>query len=297
MVQYHQWYCNEGRKPKMKRIVTLALTMLLLLSCIPAQAEVSRDPHLDAAFTCLEENNPFLKRYNELTGADIVPMIETGVPYFFGGQNPDYLLKVKKLAENSSYGKAGDTYIYGFDCVGYTRWIQAQCGEKASPTLTAMINQWYNYADYRLDHLKEMTDFAQIAAELQVGDFFVGKHKGRHILMYIGTLADYGYTADDAPELADYLHYPLLINCGSNPNYIERTAQYIEEKGLNAKPNKGGVMVSIIGPTADETPHLRTDGNGDFYYFDLNGYQLSIYDIHSCTSYVWWRTIEADKNQ
>jgi len=39
----------------MKRIVTLALTMLLLLTCMTAQAEVSRDPHLDVAFTCLEE--------------------------------------------------------------------------------------------------------------------------------------------------------------------------------------------------------------------------------------------------
>ena len=44
----------------MKRLLALLLVMLTL--CPPAVAEVEKNPVLDAAFSMLEEGNPFLTR-------------------------------------------------------------------------------------------------------------------------------------------------------------------------------------------------------------------------------------------
>ena len=121
------------------------------------------------------------------------------------------------------------------------------------------------------------------------------KYGGRHILMYIGTLRQYGYTAETAPELADYLDYPLMISCYNDPNSKERMQRYIDENGLDARPNLGGVTVSIVGVPDAKAPHMRDDGAKEFYYFELGDYQLSVYDVTICTSYVFWRTIPEDR--
>ena len=279
----------------LRRISVGFLLICILSGILPAQAEVERNAYLDVAFTCLEEGNPFLIRYNDMTGAQVEPMIPMGVPYFFGGQNANALFKVKKLTQKSTHGKVGDKQICGFDCIGFTRWIQQQLGEKPSPSLSSMVNEWYKYQDYRMDHLNDYTDFALLADQLQPGDFFVGKQQGRHILMYMGTLKDYGYTESTAGEMSHLLDYPLFINCGNDPRYIERTQRYIDENHLNCLPNKGGVTVTVIGPRSEDAPHLRQDGADDYYYYDVGGYFISVYDIHKCTSFVWWRTIESDK--
>lgn len=77
----------------MKKQAAFLLMILFLLgtaiSC--AQAEVQRNPILDTAFSCLEKDNIFLRRYNELTGADVQPLFEAGIPYFFGGQDTNKL--------------------------------------------------------------------------------------------------------------------------------------------------------------------------------------------------------------
>lgn len=270
----------------MKKMTVFFLALSLLLGSSSALAELERNKYIDAAFEALEAGNPFVARYNELTGANIEPLYDTGIPYFFGGQDVQYLYMVKRLTQNSQYGRIGDKYIYGFDCVGYTRWIQERVGDKLHPKLSAMILQHYKYRDYRIAQMSPVPEPSQISSILIPGDFLVAKHKGRHILMFIGTLEDYGYDAQSAPELKDYLDYPLMINCGNDPNYIARTAAYIEQNGLSALPSKGGVTVSIVGMSETDAPHVTIEGAAKpFYYFELGDYQLSVYDFPGATSH------------
>ena len=150
-----------------------------------------------------------------------------------------------------------------------------------------MITKYFQYKDNQLP-IKDVP-YDQLKEYLQIGDYLVGKIRGRHILMYIGTLADYGYTAQNSPELADYLDYPILIHCGSNPAYKERYAEYVSGNNLNCNVTSGGVSISIVGVRTQEAPHTYPDSKETFYYFDLDGYKLTIYDIFSTTSYVWFR--------
>ena len=60
----------------MKKLTALLVLMLTMgLSILPAQAEVERSKLLDAAFSMLEEGNDFVRRYNEMTGAEVLSLI------------------------------------------------------------------------------------------------------------------------------------------------------------------------------------------------------------------------------
>ena len=67
------------------------------------------------------------------------------------------------------------------------------------------------------------------------------------------------------------------------------------EEGLKALPNRGGVCITIVGPRNADAPHMipdteRVQRPKNFYYFELEGYHLSVLDLSAATSYVWWRT-------
>ena len=80
----------------MRRPVAILVLIILLAGMIPfAGAEVERNILLDNAFKMLEEGNIFIERYNQLTGAEVVPILPSGVPYFFGGK--DYSRIIKNL--------------------------------------------------------------------------------------------------------------------------------------------------------------------------------------------------------
>ncbi len=271
----------------MKKGLALLLLTALLSGVAGANALVAQNILLDTAFSMLETGNPILERYNAITGSDIQVRYELGLPYFFGGKKSSLLMTIGTAQETTRNYRQGDRYIYGFDCSGYTNWINAQTGRPKHDTLEYMITKWFDYRDNQLP-LKEVP-YDQLREYLQVGDYLVGKIRGRHILMYVGTLADYGYTAEDVPELAEYLDYPLLINCGSNPAYRERYAKYIEENNLRCNTTSGGVCFSIVGMHVEEAAHIYQDTKENTYYFDLNGYMLTIYDIYDTTSYVWFR--------
>ncbi len=320
---------------------TIQRALALLTACLtlmtaaafgedaPAQT-IQRSPYLDIAFSCLEEGNPILTRYNALTGAGIEPMLRTGMPYYFGGQDYNRLLTVGSIQETTRYGIKGQKYVYGFDCVGYIRYIQTQMGDELVPSLSEMIlKRTGQFKDYVLTDVMALTApfslswnsadiviapgqrvkkprkypgteaerevFAQVSAMLEPGDLHTANHGGRHVMMYIGTLRQYGYTAEAAGEMADYLDYPLFINCVWNPDYVDRMAQYIAEEGLKALPNRGGVCITIVGPRNADAPHMipdteRVQRPKNFYYFELEGYHLSVLDLSAATSYVWWRT-------
>lgn len=273
---------------KKRFLVLLLLVSLLLPGPLAALAELKRAPELDAAFSMIEEGNIFLERYNQITGADIKPAYTYGLPYFFGGKDTKYLMTVRKPLETTRYYSPKRQYVYGFDCSGFTNWINLETGKPKHDSLSSMI---LHYTKYKKNHLDiKKLPFDQLYKHLQVGDFLVAKTRARHIMMYIGTLADYGFTAENAPELKDYLLYPLVIHDGPNFFYPGRYEKYIEEKGLkNTTTTNGGVMISIIGVPEKAMP-LKTESNREtYFYFELEGYPLTLYDLAKSTSYVWFR--------
>ena len=270
----------------MKRGLALLALVVLLISASGAAALVEQNSLLNTAFTMLEKGNPILERYNEITGSDIHATYELGLPYFFGGKKAPLLMTVNIAQETTRNFKQGERYIYGFDCSGYTNWINAQTGRPQHDTLEYMITKYFQYQDNQLP-IKDIP-YDQLKNYLQIGDYLVGKIRGRHIMLYIGTLADYGYTADQVPELAEYLDYPVLIHCGSNPAYTERYAPYIAENNLRCNNTNGGVSISIVGIPTESVPHVY-HSKDDYYYFDLGGYMMTVYDIFSTTSFVWFR--------
>ncbi len=336
----------------MRRLTALLLALLVFLGCVWASAEetgagspeeaapaddarlIKQNPYLDIALACLEEGNPFLVRYNEITGAGIVPMLKTGMPYYFGGQDFSRLLTVGKLWETTRYGIKGKKYVYGFDCVGFVRYIQTQMGDPLIPSLSTMILKRTDkaYKDYCLSEVMELTVpvstsynstqitvapgkrikkpkkypeaeteheiFTGVSEMLEPGDLLAANHGGRHVMMYMGTMRQYGYTEETAGEMAGYLDYPLFINCVWNPDYVPRMEAYIAENGLDALPNKGGVCVTVVGMRYKDAPHITKDTERvkrpkDFYYYIVEDYHLSVLDLSAASSYVWWRTPEA----
>ena len=282
--------------------VLLMIVTLLGLFSVAAQAEVQRDPLLDAAFSLIEEGNIFLERYNQITGAEVEAKFVNGVPYMFGGKGDDLFLSQypnyakRKCWETTKFYRKNSVYIYGLDCSGYTQWIYAQCGRPAHDSLSNMILKWEyeRNGNHLYNHRKgnEMPPYNELKDHLIVGDLLVGKNGARHIMMYIGTLADYGFTAEEVPELANYLDYPLVIHSGPSPVYGARFDQVIAENPAlygNCKTTNGGVQVSILGVPLKEAPHQEHVQIDDFSYFMLEDTVMTIWDLPGCTSFCWFR--------
>ena len=186
----------------MKQLLALLLALAALMS-IPVFAEgdsetaglVQQDPLLDAAFSMLEEGNPFLVAYNNITGAGVEPHFTYGLPYFFGGTY-DYKVKGEQLLfsrepeyakrdcwEQTKFYDKGKWYLYGLDCSGYTRWIYHEVGWPKHDTLSGMINQYGKYA--KKNHVyshrpgKEMPPYEDLASTLELGDLLVVAQGGR----------------------------------------------------------------------------------------------------------------------
>ena len=271
----------------MKQMTLAVLVALLLCAAFPASALVERSMELNAAFSMLEEGNPFLARYNEITGANVKARFPLGVPYFYGGRDEDKLLTLSYTSDFSKNFVEGKQYIYGFDCSGFTNWINFETGKPQHDTLEHMITNRGLYGRNQLN--TKGIPYDLLYQTLRVGDFLVANAGSRHIMMYIGTLSDFGYTAADAPELAEYLTCPLLVHCGLCPPYGERYQAYIDANGLHCNTTDGGVSITIVGIPASDAPHYVHADHYDHYYFDLDGYFLRIYDLENASSYVWFR--------
>lgn len=302
-----------------KRLTALLLALLTVsgVSVFAEEAEeetalVQRSELLDVAFTMLEAGNPFLEAYNEITGAAVEPYFELGLPYFFGGKHDQEtksgellvfshapLYAKRQCWETTHFYRKNAYYLYGFDCSGYTQWIYSQVGWPKHDKLDAMINQYGKYG--KKNHVyshrkgKEMPPYNELASTLQIGDLLVGKHGARHIMMFIGTLREFGFTAETVPELAEYLDYTLVIHCGPHPDYGERMQQFLDAHADdsyydNVKVPNGGVTVSIIGVPLEAAPHHGMDGEEEYYWFELpDGTKLTIWDLEGCTSFCWFR--------
>ena len=139
-----------------------------------------------------------------------------------------------------------------------------------------------------------MPEPQELHKSLQVGDVLVMRSKYRHVMLYIGTLRDYGFTAEEVPELADYLDYPLGIHCSAHPRYSAVFEIYIEEHPeyfFNCETTDGGVNVSILYVPPEAAPYHEHIQVTDFDYFliDEDRYQMTIRPTEDLRAFTWWR--------
>ena len=114
----------------MRHAVALSLCLILLLvPAVQAEQKLTAVPILNHAFTLLEEGNPFIDRYNRITGMEVQARMSLGMPYLWGGRlesyvfakEPEYFVYAA-WASSPAYYQKGLYYLYGFDCYGFVAW-------------------------------------------------------------------------------------------------------------------------------------------------------------------------------
>ncbi len=258
---------------------------------------MSRSSVLDFALTLLEEGNPFLERYNLLTGAEVTPRFSFGVPYLFGGQAanhvfakaPDYV--VQKAWRNSPiWYKKNRLYLYGFDCVGYVNWVWKKTKGYGWPgTDMALLRRSYHV----FDEQAPLPSWPEVAEALVPGDIFIRRNPNTHTGFYLGTLRQFGYTAETVPELAEYLDYPLVLHTSNNASIAARF-QWLIDHGLPkyhaATVTDGGVMVSLLGPEPETAPeHVVAQLQDTWYYTLPDGTWLSVMPWKNIEHFCFYR--------
>jgi cell wall-associated NlpC family hydrolase len=270
------------------------LLFLVLAARLHAAALVQPSPVLDAAFSLLEAGNPLLERYNRLTGSAVEAHFEYGVPYFFGGRAFDNILRVMNPWQNSRYYKKQNYYVYGFDCAGLTQWVLRQAGCPTHPGASEILENRQQYADKLLPF--DGLPLNSIPLDARAGDLLVlRKPDGYHMMLYMGTLRDYGCLETGLPEpLQCYLDNPLMIHSGENHFYYDRYAAWVAK---NIKITKvslpdGGAMLSVLADTAPsplKKARVPGETGKEVLYFDLEGYPMTVYDPSRAISSQWVR--------
>ena len=223
---------------------------------IKTNGSVEKSPILDVAFSMLETGNPFLERYNIITGSTVEPLLEYGIPYFYGGRKmyhvlsrvPDYRTWVE-WQDSKIYYRKDMRYFLGLDCRGFIDYVAQETGSEAV-SISSKKNK-KNDPDRLLFSFSssDMIDWFDLASKMQIGDTIAIYHPGLHTMMYIGTLADYGYTEEDFPEDPSILRYPLVIHSGVNAVYADWFYQLKQEhrQYRSTSVPDGGVSVSVLG--------------------------------------------------
>lgn len=248
---------------------------------------------LDVALSMMEEGNPILRMYNEYCEGEVTARYQYGVPYLFAGSKESTILKVRYPSQNSNYYFTDKKYLGGFDCIGFARWLHNQVGMRKLPAISEMPKQNKQYiVSVKGKSMEEWAD------EMQVGDAIGMGYKsgGYHVMVYIGTLGSFGYTAEMLGEtLAPYINYPLVIHCGMNNYHTAWYTQYMQDAGIEGVvPPDGGVTISIVGAPYDACPYTETMWEGTknvktFHWFDLEGYNLT--SVDPLASGIKWYTV------
>lgn len=235
---------------------------------------------LNVALTMMDESNPVLLAYNENCGGSVNARFKYGCPYLFAGSNESSLLRPRYASQDSHYYSTSKLYLGGFDCIGFARWVHNQVGMKKLPAISETRNA---AKPNRIDMQDQPS--AQWAQNMKVGDCInlANQGGGYHVMIYIGTLRDFGFTAEQVGEqLAPYLDNPLTIHCGMNNYHTAWYTQYLKDENLTSvTPPDGGVTISILGIPYDSVPNTETMWKGTsnvktFYWFDLLGYNLTV---------------------
>ena len=274
------------------RIVICALALMLFLA--PGNCLAGRSRYLDAALAFLEEGNPFLVRYNQMTDADIQPLCPLGCPYFWGGRQVKSLLRVASPSSSSGYYQTDKKYLTGLDCAGFTRCINRETGFEDHPPISNMLNRSL-YPDLYVRRAANASG-ESLSDVLRIGDLLAIQHLsgGFHVAMYCGTLEDFGYDENTVPAaLVPYLRYPLLIHCTGSSDYHARYREWLEaQKKFEITPPCGGVIVTILDVPLDAADAMTPNEIGlSAPCFDLDGYHLQITDLSQEKQYRWvrWR--------
>lgn len=288
----------------MKKRTILILLLVMLTACAHTAAEekltrIRSGAMLNHAFTLLEEGNPFRERYNRITGENVQARMPLGAPYFWGAQDerlfakePDYVV-LPAWQNSPAYYRAGTKYIYGFDCVGFVKWVWKETYGASMPARAFL------YADtghqIRNSASGEEPLWDGLADELAPGDLLLIEHGngGHHIAIYTGTLRMYGYSAEEIPELKDELDAPLVIHCSTNAQISNRFAGLIAHglpKYRCATVTDGGVCVSLVVPDCTKVPGLVHQQNQDTRYYTLpDGTWLTVIPCDEMAGYCWYR--------
>lgn len=285
----------------LKRILIFTSVLLLVCACAGAEGgfpEAGGYEALNHAFTVLEEGNPFTERYNRVTGQDVRARMAQGAPYFWGAQDdrlfakePEYVV-LPAWQNSPSYYRAGTNYLYGFDCVGFVRWVWKETFGSAMPKRAEM------YADKARHVTNPETDgplWDNAAELLAPGDLLLLEHRdgGHHMAIYAGTLRMYGYTEVEVPELKNQLDAPLVIHCTTNAQISDRFNELIHHglpKYRCATVTDGGVCVSLMVPDCENVPGWVHQQNQDTVYYTLpDGTWLTVLSCEDITRYCWYR--------
>lgn len=270
---------------------------------------IQAHPILTEAFRMLEAGNPIALRYSRMTGTGTEPLFSAGVPYFWGGQDdkillerwPEYTTRKQWQGTHDFYQK-DSIYVYGLDCVGYVTTTMKNAGTPLEETLNDLGDKKHCQAGTHLfcsaaNPFPE--DWREVAQNLAPGDVLALHHPGRHVMICIGTLRDYGYTEEQLPALAGYLDHPLMIHSGENPMAYQRfdclTARSGDKKVSKALGSDGGVSLCLLGVPRDaaETEvqcHERT-----YFCFDVEGACVTIFNFSNVRDYYVYRSDNTDQ--
>lgn len=221
---------------------------------------------LNKAFACLESGNPFVIRYNAITGSEVKPLLEYGIPYFYGGRKISNILcnspayRTWKQWQDSVYYRAGAYYFLGFDCKGFVDYVLKEAGIKELSIAKGKSKDSYKRRVLDSTQISKV-DWATIHTKMEIGDVLAIWHPTAHRAIYIGTLADYGYTEEDFPNDPGILSYPLVIHSGTNAIYADwfymLKKSSTDNKYKRASVPDGGTTVSIVGyPTTESVKSI-----------------------------------------
>ena len=287
-----------------KKWVSLLLAFVFTMIALGAAAEekpvlIQSCEMLKNAFTVLEEGNPFVERYNRITGENVKARMAQGAPYFWGAQEdhlfakePEYVV-VPAWQDSPAYYKTGVLYMYGFDCVGFVKWVWKETYGQDMPARASLFKDTAN--QIRNTETGEGPLWDGCLETLIPGDLLLLEHTGggHHIAIYMGTLRMYGYTAEEVPELAVRLDVPLVIHCTTNAQVSDRFADLIAHglpKYHCATVTDGGVCVSLLVNDPENAPGFVHQQNQDTRYYTLpDGTWLTVEDCGELDGYCWYR--------
>lgn len=239
----------------------------------------------ETSLSMLEEGSPFVSKYDDTAGSLMEVSLPLGVPYYYAGGSEDKFLHRFFPSTTTHYYLDSHMYLCGLDCVGMTRLVYEKSGLERHPSITDILRHGLG-----TDLLRKHSP-ADWYMFLQPGDLIGVKHGTNHIMMYLGTMRQFGFTQSEAGEAADLLDWPLVIHCGGNPFYYDRYQGYIEEQGYrNTMPPDGGVTVSVIRQTDADAPNSTDTWWGKhFGWYLLKGDQpLLVFRLEDCTELAWY---------
>ena len=245
---------------------------------------VSESGIYENSLCMLDAGNPFLARYDDAADSLLTANLELGVPYYYAGGSEEKFLRRFYPGTPTGYYRPEHMYLCGLDCVGMTHLIYEKCGLDRHPSISDLL---FTGAGSEALYGRDPGDWPTL---LLPGDLIAVKHGTFHILMYLGTMRQFGWTERTAGEAADLLDAPLVIHCGGNPFYYDRYQQFIRDmRYRNTFPPDGGVTVAVIRQTDGDAPHSTESAWGKTYgWYSVDNYPLLVFPLDDCTEMAWY---------